>query len=100
MEAYDEGYAPHDIGKIYNLSPHQVQVALTYITQHRERLAPELNELLIKKAERERYYRKLAEEIKRQRPVPMTPQRAAVYALIEKSRHTDEEVHADHPQRP
>jgi len=99
MEADDEGYAPSDIGKIYNLSPHQVQVALAYIAQHREQLAPELKELLIKKAERERYYRTLAEEIKRQHPVPMTPQRAAVYALIEKSRQTVEEVHADHSQR-
>ena len=96
MEAYDEGVEPDDIGKIYNLSPHQVQVALAYIAEHRERLEPELKELLLKKAERERYYRALAEEIKRNHPVPMTPQRAAIYALIEKSRHAAEAVHAGH----
>jgi uncharacterized protein (DUF433 family) len=96
MEAYDEGYNPSEIGKIYNLSPHQVQVALAYIAQHRERLEPELKEILIKKAERERYYRALEEEIKKQRPLPMTPQRAALYALIEKSRRLREEADADH----
>jgi uncharacterized protein (DUF433 family) len=96
MEAYDEGYNPSEIGKIYNLSPHQVQVALAYIAQHRERLEPELKEILIKKAERERYYRALEEEIKKQRPLPMTPQRAALYALIEKSRRLREEADAVH----
>ena len=86
LEAYDEGYSPSDIGRIYNLSPHQVEVALDYIAQHRQRLEPELKEILIQKAERERYYRAQEAEIRKQRPVIMTPQRAALYALLEKSR--------------
>ena len=85
MEAYDEGYNSSDIGKIYNLSSHQVQVALDYIEQHREQLEPELKELLLMKAERERYYRALEEEIKKQRPARMTPQRIALNKLIEKT---------------
>lgn len=46
MEAYDEGYLPSEIGDIYNLSPHQVDVALAYIHENRARLAPELQRLL------------------------------------------------------
>lgn len=95
MEATDEGYSPFEIGRIYNLSPHQVQVALAYIAQHRERLAPKLKEILRKAAERERYYRALAEEIKRQHPLPMTPQRVALQALIEKSRQMRKETNYD-----
>lgn len=86
MEAYDEGYSPAEIRDIYNLSPHQVKVALAYIAEHRAQLEPELKEILIKKAERERYYRALAAERERQRPLPMTPQRAALQKLIEESR--------------
>ena len=92
MEAYDEGYPPHEINKIYNLSPHQVSVALAYIEQHRVQLEPKLKEILIKKAERERYYRALAAEIEKQRPMPMTPQRIALNKLIEESRRRRSET--------
>jgi uncharacterized protein (DUF433 family) len=103
MEAYDEGYTPSEISNIYNLSPFQVKVALAYIAEHRAQLEPELQEILIKKAERERYYRALAAEREKQRPLPMTPQRAALQALIEESRRRwrDEEENgadANHSQ--
>ncbi|MEZ4733426.1 MAG: DUF433 domain-containing protein [Caldilineaceae bacterium] len=86
MEAYDEGYSPAEIRDIYNLSPHQVKVALAYIAAHRAQLEPELKEILIKKAERERYYRALEAEIRKQRPVEMTPKRLALQKLIDESR--------------
>ncbi|MCE7986247.1 MAG: DUF433 domain-containing protein [Caldilinea sp. CFX5] len=98
MEAYDEGYTPSEISNIYNLSPFQVKVALAYIDEHRAQLEPELKEILIKKAERERYYRALAAEREKQRSLPMTPQRAALQALIEESRRrwrNEEENGAD-----
>src|SRR4051812_22495221 len=90
MEATDEGYSPFKISRIYNLSPHQVQVALAYIAQHREQLEPKLKEILRKAAEREQYHRALVAEIEKQRPVQMTPQRAALQALLEKSRRERE----------
>ncbi|MFN8493772.1 MAG: DUF433 domain-containing protein [Caldilineaceae bacterium] len=99
MEAEDEGYSPFEISRIYNLSPHQVQVALNYIAQHREELAPKLKEILRKAAEREQYHRALVAEIEKQRPVQMTPQRAALRDLLEKSRREREaSVHANHSQ--
>ena len=91
MEAYDEGYSPSEIGPIYNLSPHQVEVALDYIAQHRQRLEPKLKEILIKKAEREKYHRALVAEIEKQRPVRMTPQRVALQALLDKYQHKPSE---------
>jgi hypothetical protein len=44
-----------------------------------------LKEILPKKAERERYYRAIAVE-REKRPVTMTPERVAFYALREKNR--------------
>lgn len=103
MEAYDEGYTPSEISNIYNLSPFQVKVALAYIAEHRAQLEPELKEILIKKAERERYYRALEAEIRRQRPVELTPQRIALNKLLEESRRlwngsTGDDTDANHPQ--
>ena len=99
MEAADEGYSPFEISRIYNLSPHQVQVALAYITQHREQLAPKLKEILRKAAEREQYHRALVAEIEKQRPIQITPQRAALQALLEKSRREREaSANANHSQ--
>lgn len=103
MEAYDEGYSATEISAIYNLSPHQVKVALAYIAEHRAQLEPELKEILIKKVERERYYRALEAEIKRQRPVELTPQRIALNKLLEESRRlwngsTEDEANANHSQ--
>ena len=86
MDAYDEGYNSSQIGDIYNLSPYQVEVALDYINEHRVKLEPELKEIKIRLAERERYYRALAAERERQIPSVMTPERKELKALIEKSR--------------
>lgn len=86
LDAYNEGYNPSQIGDIYNLSPYQVEVALDYIKEHRARLEPELKEIKVRLAERERYYRALAAERERQIPSVMTPERQALKALIEKSR--------------
>ena len=86
MEASDEGYHPSEIGRLYNLSPRQVQSALTYIAQHRAELEPKLKEILRIAAEREQYYRARAAELEKQKPLQMTPQRAALQALIEQNR--------------
>lgn len=73
---------------IHNLKLLQVQVALEYIEEHRAQLEAELPELLAKKAENERYHRALvAERDKLIGELPMTPKRAAFYALREKHRH-------------
>jgi len=86
LDAYAEGYNPSQIGAIYNLSPYQVEVALDYIKEHRARLEPELQEIKLRLAERERYYRALAAEREREIPSIMTPERQALKALLEKSR--------------
>jgi hypothetical protein len=73
---------------IHNLKPVQVQVALEYIDAHREELEAALPALLAKKAENERYHRAIAaEREKLVGELPMTPKRAAFYALREKYRH-------------
>ncbi|MCE7985406.1 MAG: hypothetical protein DYG89_29885 [Caldilinea sp. CFX5] len=73
---------------IHNLKPLQVQVALEYIEEHRAELEAELPELLAKKAENERYHRAIAAEREKLiGELPMTPKRAAFYALREKHRH-------------
>jgi uncharacterized protein (DUF433 family) len=89
MEAHDEGDNIYTISSTYNISPLHVKAAIEYIERHRSQLEPELKEILIKKAERERYHRALASEIRKQRPpLPMTPRRKALYALLEKSRRS------------
>ena len=103
LEAYDEGYSPSEISNIYNLSPFQVKVALAYIAEHRAQLEPELKEILIRKAERERYYRALEAEVRKQRPVQLTPQRIALNKLLEESRRLwnetpEDAVNANHSQ--
>lgn len=81
----DDFYA---ICVIHNLKPLQVQVALEYIEEHRAQLEAELPAVLAKKAENERYHRAIAaEREKRIADLPMTPERAAFYALREKNRH-------------
>lgn len=85
--AHDAGQDLFHLCVNYNLSPVHVQIALEYIEQHREQLTEDLKEILPKKAERERHYRAIAAEIQKkidQRP--MTPERAAFYALREKNR--------------
>ncbi|MBV7338989.1 DUF433 domain-containing protein [Chloroflexi bacterium TSY] len=86
MEAYDEGYSPAEIRDIYNLSFHQVEVALEYIEQHRPTLEPKLKEILRKADEREKYYRALEAEREKQFPTEITPRRKAIQALVEESR--------------
>ena len=86
MEAHDEGYSPSEIGRLYNLSPHQVQIALDYVAQHRAALEPKLRQILKTAAEREAFYRARVASLERAKPVQMTPQRAALQALIEKNR--------------
>ena len=87
LEAYDEGLSLYDICRTYNLRPLQLETALEYIEKHRERLEPELAEILKKKAERERHYNAIAAEIRKKiAQEPMTPKRAAFYALLEKNR--------------
>lgn len=86
MEAADEGYSPSAIGDLYNLSPRQVHAALAYIAQHRDTLAPKLQAIQQIAAEREAYYRARAAEIEKSKPITMTPQRAALQALIDENR--------------
>ena len=100
LEAYDEGFPAWEINKIYNLSPHQVKVALAYIEEHRAQLEPELQEILVHKAERERYYRALEAELKKQRPLEMTPQRVALRKSIAEAKKRWGIEDADHSQRP
>ena len=86
MEASDQGHNASEIGKIYNLSPHQVAVALDYIEQHREELEPKLREILHRAAERESYHRALVAEREQHLSREMTPARMALNDLIEESR--------------
>lgn len=88
MEAYDEGYSLSEIGDIYNLSPHQVDVALAYIHENRARLAPELERLLIQQAENEAYHRALIAEREKQFVKEMTPERTRLNELLERSRRS------------
>ena len=90
MEAHDEGYSASEISEIYNLSPHQVDVALAYIEKHRTKLEPELRELLIQKAENEAYHRSLVAEREKQFVKEMTPERIKFNELLEQSRRRRE----------
>ncbi|HRW11040.1 MAG TPA: hypothetical protein P5121_38325 [Caldilineaceae bacterium] len=81
-----EGEDFDSICVIHNLRPLQVQVALEYIDKHRAELEADLPALLAKKAEYERHHRAIAAE--REKAIgqlPMTPQRAAFYALRQKN---------------
>lgn len=86
MEVYDAGHSIYEIYQTYNLSSSQIEAALAYIEQHRERLEPELKAIKLKMAEREKYYRALAAEREQQIPSEMTPRRTQFKALLEKSR--------------
>ena len=90
LEADDEGYTPSEIGDIYNLSPHQVDVALAYITQHRATLEPKLKEILRKAAEREQYHRTLVAKREQQFTGEITPERIKFNNLLERSRRSRE----------
>lgn len=87
MILHDEGDSIYEISMTYNLTPLQVKTAVAYIEQHRAILEPVLAEAIRVRKERERYYRALEKEIwEKIAQQPMTPQRAAFYALREKNR--------------
>lgn len=87
LRAHNDGSGLYEICRIYNLTPLQVETALAYIDQHRERLEEELAEILVIRAERERYYRKVQEEhFAKIRQQPMTAERAKFYAWRDKQR--------------
>jgi uncharacterized protein (DUF433 family) len=100
MEAHDEGDSIYQISQTFNLTPLQVQTAVHYIEQHRAVLEPEFAKAIQLRQEREEYYRKLAEERwEKIAQLPMTPQRAAFYALREKNqREALEKTDADHSE--
>jgi hypothetical protein len=71
-----------ETGLIGNLSHGQVDMAIEYIKEHRERLESELAEVHKIKAEYEHSYRAQAAKIRSQiAELPVTPLRAAFYAL-------------------
>jgi len=87
MEAHDEGDSIYEISDTFNLTPLQVQTAVDYIERHRATLEPALARAIQWRKEREEYYHNLAAEHRKNRPpLPMTPERAAIYALLEKYR--------------
>lgn len=89
MQVYDEGFSRYDICRTYNLKPLQLETALEYIQKHRETLELKLKEILIKKAENERYHRAIQAEVEKKiAQRPMTPKRAKFYALLEKNRRS------------
>ncbi|MCE7982371.1 MAG: hypothetical protein DYG89_14345, partial [Caldilinea sp. CFX5] len=84
---YDAGKSIYQICEIFNLTPLQVKTAIAYIEKHRATLEPRLAKAIEYRKEREAYHRRLvAEKLANTPPLPMTPQRAAMYALLEKHR--------------
>ena len=100
MILHDEGDSIYEISATYNLTPLQVKTAVAYIEKNRATLEPELVEAIRVREERERYYRALEKEIwEKIAKEPMTPQRAAFYALREKNRQAAKaEADANHSQ--
>lgn len=86
MEAYDDGDSVREICTTFNLNDSQVQVAIDYIEEHREKLEPELKEILSKKAENERYHRAIEAERRKQIPIDNSPRKRKLRALLEESR--------------
>lgn len=100
MQYYDAGKSIYELCEIFNLTPLQVKTAIAYIEQHRTTLEPELAKAIEYRKEREAYHRRLvAEHLAKTPPSPMTPQRAAMYALLEKNRiPTNGDPDADYSQ--
>lgn len=100
MELYKEGDSIYEISDTFNLTPLQVQTAIDYIEAHRATLELQLVKAIQLREEREQYYRTIQKEIwDKIAKEPMTPQRAAFYAL--RSRHLHElelESNAAHSQ--
>lgn len=100
MEAHNAGDSIYEIAQTFNLTPLQVMIAVDYIETHRAALEPEFAKAIQARDEMEAYYRKQNEEVwARIAQAPMTPERAAVYALLKKYRETTvDETNAIHPQ--
>lgn len=93
MEAHDEGDSIYEISRTFNLTPLQAQTAVDYIEQHRAALEPRFAKAIQRREERRMYYEKqLEEHLKNRSPLPMTPERAALYALLDKYRQPAEKV--------
>ena len=91
MQYYDEGKSIYQLCEIFNLTPLQVKTAIAYIDKHRATLEPKLAKAIAYRKERKAYHRRLvAEHLAKVPPLPMTPLRAAVYALLEKHRLPDD----------
>lgn len=89
MEAYNEGDSIYQISDTFNLTPLQVETAIAYIEKHRAALEPEFAKAIQLRQEREAYYRQQNAAVwERIAQAPMTPERAAVYALLDKYRET------------
>jgi uncharacterized protein (DUF433 family) len=87
MQYYDAGKSIYQLCEIFNLTPLQVKTAVAYIDKHRAALEPELAKAIEYRKEREAYHRRLAaERWEKIAQLPMTPLRAAVYAILEKNR--------------
>jgi|688.fasta_scaffold302628_2 uncharacterized protein (DUF433 family) len=87
MQYYDEGKSIYQLCEIFNLTPLQVKTAIAYIDKHRATLEPELAKAIAYRKEREAYHRRLAaERLAKTPPLAMTPERAAMYALLAKHR--------------
>ena len=78
MEMEAKGNNLAEIAMIFSLTLLQVQTALDYIADHRERLTPILHELVQKKKEREAYYRANQEELHK-KEVARSPEKQALY---------------------
>lgn len=102
MEAHDAGDSIYQISDTFNLTPLQVEIAVDYIEKNRAALAPEFAKAIQLRQEREAYHRKQNEAVwERIAKAPMTPERAAVYALLDKYRQNATDAsNANDSQRP
>lgn len=93
LEAQENGQGLYEISMNYNLTPLQVETAFKYIAIHRERLLPILQEILVKAAEREAYYRAKQDKIRAEiDALPSDPVRQRLNELRAKwnnGNHTD-----------
>lgn len=97
MELQEAGESLHAISAILNLTPLQVETALDYIRLHRARLEPQLADILRQRAEREIYYRSVANKIFEQiADAPMTEVRAK-FAVLREHNATDFFIYRNTP---
>lgn len=87
LELDNKGRNDIEISIVLNLTPLQVKTALRYIEQHRERLQPELDEILRIAAERKKHYDAIYAEIRKKIDAqPMTPERAKFKEIVARNR--------------